>query len=318
MRSLALVALLLSLAASASANVLWRGDYETGDFSQWTGVDGLAARLTLVQSPARQGSYALRAELHQGDVASSGTRNELKLATPGFYEVEGNDKWYAWSTLFPADFPAPATWQVFTQWHHSGCCGSPPVEFDVVGETVQLAHDGGTILWKAPLVRDVWHDFVVHVFWSSSSGYLELYYDGAKVLDRTPLQTLYPGEYAYLKQGLYRDASIAPVGVVYHDGMVMGTSLADVAPQLSAPPPAPAPDAGTPAPDPVPPPPVATASDAGVAVQASGVGFPSGGCSQGVGSPLALIGLLAAGFSLRRPRGRRRRGDEAVHRTSLV
>src|SRR5205085_1706415 len=56
--------------------------------------------------------------------------------------------------------------------------------------------------------------------------------------------TLNSGQYTYLKQGLYRDASIADVGVVYHDGMVMGTTLADVAPALANPPPAP--DAGTP------------------------------------------------------------------------
>jgi hypothetical protein len=305
MRMLALPALLLGLSTAASASVLWRGDYETGDLSQWTRVDGLASRLSIVQAPARQGKYALRAELHQGDVASSGTRNELALATSQFYEVEGNDKWYAWSTLFPADFPAPATWQVFTQWHHSGCCGSPPVEFDVLGETIQLSHDGSTILWHTPLVRGVWHDFVVHVYWSESNGYVELYYDGQKVLERTPVQTLHPGEYAYMKQGLYREASISPVGVVYHDGMVMGTTLADVEPQLAAPPPpppAPVPDGGTPdnpapVPDPAPAPPTTVAADGGIPVQTSAaVTFPSGGCSQGAGRPLALIGLLAAGL----------------------
>jgi Polysaccharide lyase len=312
MRLLALPALLVCLSTAASASVLWRGDYETGDFSQWTSIDGLSSRLSIVQSPVHQGKYALRAELHQGDLASSGTRNELVLSASSFSEVEGNDRWYAWSTMFPADFPAPNTWQVFTQWHHSGCCGSPPVEFDVLGETIQLAHDGGTILWSTPLVRGVWHDFAVHVYWSSSSGYVELYYDGAKVLDRTAVQTLYPGTYAYMKQGLYRDASIAPIGVVYHDGMTMGTTLADVAPQLLAPPPpppAPVPDAGTPdvpapvpaAPDPLPP--VSVATDAGVPVRVAAVTLPAGGCSQGSGGPLALIGLLAGGLLARRRRG---------------
>ena len=310
MRLLALPALLLCLSSAASASILWRGDYETGDVTQWTSVDGIASRLTVVPSPTRQGKYALRVELHQGDVSSSGTRNELVLSASQLTEVEGNDRWYAWSTLFPSDFPAPATWQVFTQWHHSGCCGSPPVEFDVLGETIQLAHDGSTILWSTPLVRNAWHDFVLHVYWSATGGYVELYYDGKKVLDRTSVQTLYPGEYAYMKQGLYRNASISPVGVVFHDGMTMGTSLADVAPQLAAPPPppppAPVPDAGTsdspasdagtpPAPDPTGP---------AVSVQASTpVVLPGGGCAQGSSGPLAALGLLA--LVLLRP-GRRK------------
>jgi hypothetical protein len=302
MRLLALPVLVVAVASSASANVLWRGDYETGDLSQWAGVEGLTSRLTIVQSPVRQGTYALRTELHQGEYANNGTRNEVENSSAQFNEVEGNDKWYAWSTMFASDFPAPNTWQVFTQWHHSGLTGSPPLEFDVLGETIQLAHNGGTTLWRTPLVRGVWHDFVVHVFWSSTNGYVDLYYDGTKVLDHQATPTLNPGEYTYLKQGLYRDASIADVGVVYHDGMVMGTTLADVAPSLANPPPAPVPDAGTPdlpdagtrSPDPATP-------DAGAPVKASSVYMLPGGCSHISPSSFAILGLVVGAFlALRR------------------
>ena len=302
MRLLALPVLALAFSTAASADVLWRGDYETGDLSQWAHIDGRPDRLTVVQSPVRQGKYALRVELHQGDFSSSGTRNEVENSSSQWNEVEGNDKWYAWSTMFPSDFPAPNTWQVFTQWHHSGCCGSPPVEFDVYGETIQLAHKGSTILWNTPLVRGVWHDFVVHVHWSSTSGFVDLYYDGTKVLDHMPVQTLNPGEYTYMKQGLYRDASISPVAVVYHDGMVMGTSLADVAPALAAPQPPPAPPGGgTDLPD------GGTSvdpTDGGIAVKGSSMDqIPSGGCAHGSGNALCVIGVLAGAlFVLRRRR----------------
>jgi MYXO-CTERM domain-containing protein len=276
--------------------------------SQWDRVDGLTGMLTVQQSVVHQGRYALRVELHQGQVSSSGTRNELELA--GHLETEGTDKWYAWSTLFPADYPSNNTWQVFTQFHHTGCCGSPPVEFDVMGERIQLAHNGDTVLWTAPLVRGVWHDFAVHVYWSSTAGFVELWYDGQQVLGKTSVQTLYPGQQAYLKQGLYWNASITSVGVLYHDGMVMGTSLADVAPQLVAPPPppppAPVPDAGTPD-VPANPAPVTSdpaAADAGVSsVQAASVaGFPEGGCSHTSGGSLAVLGLVALGFFASRRR----------------
>jgi hypothetical protein len=274
MRLLALPVTILTLAGAASATVLWRGDYETGNLSQWTGYQGIQSRFSFVQSPVRQGGTALRVELHQGDVAFGGTRNEV--SNEGRPEVEGNDRWYAWSTLFPADFPAPQTWQVFTQWHHSGCCGSPPLEFSVLGETIRVTHQGEQIFWSTPLVRGAWHDFVIHVYFSSSAGYIELWYDGHRALDKTAVQTLNPGETDYLKQGLYRDASISPVGVVYHDGMIEGTSLADVAPQLAA--------------DGVPAPPTATS------------GFPSSGCSSTAVGTLALLGLLALAMPQRRRR----------------
>ena len=305
MRLLALPVLVVAVAPSASANVLWRGDYETGDLSQWAGVEGLTSRLTIVQSPVRQGKYALRTELHQGDFANSGTRNEVENSSAQYNEVEGNDKWYAWSTMFASDFPAPNTWQVFTQWHHSGLTGSPPLEFDVLGETIQLAHNGGTILWRTPLVRGVWHDFVVHVFWSSTNGYVDLYYDGTKVLAHQATPTLNSGQYTYLKQGLYRDASIADVGVVYHDGMVMGTTLADVAPALANPPPAP--DAGTPelpAPDAGTNSPVTPSPDAGVSLKSSSVYMLPGGCSHVSPSSLAVLGLFAGALLVLRRRRR--------------
>jgi MYXO-CTERM domain-containing protein len=321
MRTLALFAL-ISVSTAASANVLWRGDYETGDLSQWDKVDGLTSRLTVESSVVRQGSHALRVELHQGDVSSSGTRNEVVESDPAHYESEGNDRWYAWSTLFPADYPSNNTWQVFTQWHHTGCCGSPPVEFSVVGEHIQLGHDGSsTILWTTPLVRGVWHDFVVHVYWSSTEGYVELYYDGQMVLGKTSVQTLYPGEQAYMKQGLYWNAAITSVGVLYHDGMVTGTSLADVAPQLAAPPvapPAPPPPPGAPdnpaPPAPPAPEPVTTPQPAGPGLAAPATparrslaaSLGEGGCSHASPGSLAALGLLALGsIAARRRRARK-------------
>jgi hypothetical protein len=303
LRRLAAAAALCLLSFQARASVVWRGDFETDDLSQWSSVDGLASRLTVVPSPVRQGSYALRVEVRSGDFASNGNRNELVRDVP---ETEGMDRYYAWSTMFDASYPIASTWQVFTQWHHSGCCGSPPLEFDVDGQNLSLSRNpppvsGGTTtsLWSTPLVRGVWHDFVLHVIWSSNPdlGFIELWYDGNKAIDRKAVQTLFPGMVNYLKQGLYRDSSITAVGVVYHDGMTVGTTLGDVAPQLVPPPPPPpdagTPDAGTPDSGPAPqpdsgPPPVLRS------------GIPAQGCS----SAGPAGGLLIAAFALLRP-GRR-------------
>ena len=50
--------LLFISAATVSAEVIWRGDFETGDTSQWKGApkDGV----TVVKEPVRAGKYALR------------------------------------------------------------------------------------------------------------------------------------------------------------------------------------------------------------------------------------------------------------------
>ncbi|HWE23800.1 MAG TPA: polysaccharide lyase [Myxococcales bacterium] len=295
MRCLLIVAGICLAAAQARASVVWRGDFESDNLSQWDGIEGLTSRLTVVSSPLRQGRYALRTELRNGDIASNGNRNELVRLVP---IGEGLEEYYAWSTMFDPSYPSESSWQVFTQWHHSGCCGSPPIEFDIHGETLALdsnVRNPMVTLWSTPLVRGVWHDFVFHVVWSSNPdlGLVELWYDGQKVIEAKAWQTLYPGQTNYLKQGLYRDSAIVPTAVLYHDGMTIGTTLADVAPQLLPPPPA---DGGTP--DPVVPP-AGGSSPPGLE---SGAGFQGGGgCSSAGGAS----GLLIAAFALLKPRRRR-------------
>ena len=53
-----LLALLFVSATTVSAEVIWRGDFETGDTKQWKGApkDGV----TVVKDPVREGKYALR------------------------------------------------------------------------------------------------------------------------------------------------------------------------------------------------------------------------------------------------------------------
>ncbi|MGE6759465.1 heparin lyase I family protein [Corallococcus interemptor] len=214
------------------SGIVWRGDFESGDRSQWDGTQMMSSdRLQVIPSPVREGGFALKATVKQGDdpINSSGNRNEIFKQTK---EPSGSEYWYRWSTRFAPDFPSVNTWQLFTQWHHDGCCGSPPVEFYVYGEEMRLNIGGspGTIVWRTPLVRNAWHDFIFHVKWSPNAtvGFVELYYNGNLVLPKRYIATQFSGQLNYLKIGLYRNDTVAPVGVVYHDGWVMGRSKADV------------------------------------------------------------------------------------------
>lgn len=216
--------------SGSGSGVVWRGDFETGDRTQWSGTQMVSSdRLQVVSSPARQGGYAIKVTVKQGDnpISASGNRNELVKMTN---EKEGDEYFYRWSTMWASDYPSAATWQLFTQWHHSGDSGSPPVEFYVNGETIYLRVQGSTVVWSTKLVRGQWQDFIFHVKWSANSsvGFVELYYNGQLVLPKRYVATMYSGQTNYLKVGLYRNSTIAPTGVVYHDGWVQGRSLTDV------------------------------------------------------------------------------------------
>ncbi len=219
-------------APATGASVVWRGDFETGDHTQWDRTQMVSSdRLAVVSSPVRQGRHALKATVRQGDdpINSSGNRNELVKMTR---EAVGSEYYYRWSTMFAPDFPSARTWQLFAQWHHEGCCGSPPVEFYVYGEEVRLnvGGDPGVIVWKAPLVRGQWQDFIFHVKWSPDArvGFVELYHNGQLVLPKRNIATMYSGMLNYLKVGLYRSDTVTRTGIVYHDGWTMARSLQDV------------------------------------------------------------------------------------------
>lgn len=243
MRKLSLLSLLMVLPTVASASVLWKGDFETGNSSQWTKEERVNSnRLMVVSDRVREGSYAMRAQVDQGDrpIQASGNRNELVYVGEEYApaKAEGAVRVYAWSTLFNEDYPSVNTWQVFTQWHHTGLNGSPPVEFYVIGEQMRMRVGGSNSrdLWSAPLQRGAWNDFVVHIKWSSNpnEGFVELYHNGQLVVPRVVMATMYPGDGIYLKQGLYRNATVAAQGVVYHDGFTVATDVADVLPGATA------------------------------------------------------------------------------------
>ncbi len=248
-RLLKLAPFALLLPTLASASVVWKGDFETGNRSQWDREQTVSSsRLQVVTSPVREGRYALKTIVRQGDdpINASGNRNELLYMGQ---EPSGSEYFYKWSTLFPSGFPRSSKWQVFTQWHHDGDGGSPPLEFFIIDDEMRLRAGGvdGPVVWRAPLQREQWNDFILHVKWSADPkvGFVELYHNGELVLPLRKVATQFSGQRNYLKLGLYRDESISPEGVVFHDGFTMATKLEDVMPPVVA---TPTPEA-TPAPE---------------------------------------------------------------------
>ncbi|MFZ5472299.1 MAG: polysaccharide lyase, partial [Myxococcota bacterium] len=287
------------------ATVVWRGDFETGDLSQWSKAQQVSPdRLQVVTSPVREGAYALKATVRQGDdpIGASGNRNELVYFGN---EAAGSEYFYKWSTMFASDYPSASTWQLFAQWHHFGCCGSPPVQLIVNGERLILAGVGQEV-WSAPLQRGKWYDFVFHVKWSADPrvGFMELWVDGELALPKTSVATMFAGDSNYLKLGLYRNDTIAPVGVVFHDGFLQASTLEDVIPpKPPPPPPAPPPPVNEPLPAAPPEPTPVPANEEAVSpfeLESSPDEKPlpadsGGGCAAGragVTGLLALLGVL--------------------------
>lgn len=230
---------LLLVPGLASASIAFKGDFETGDLSQWDRQQSVAPDRLQVQSElVREGNHALKVTVRRGDdpINASGNRNELVRFDGA---SEGSEFYYGWSTLFPEDYPMVPNWQVFMQWHHSGNNGAPPVRFALgcsaadcgapMPDTLFFIVNGKNVWMKTPVTRGEWHDFVLHVKWSAnrSVGFVELWYDGKLVVPKTYTRTMFSSnDTNYLKVGLYRDAAVQPTQVMYHDGLVQAKTYA--------------------------------------------------------------------------------------------
>jgi polysaccharide lyase-like protein len=239
--ALVMLACISGFAGSAEAAIGWRGNFETGSFSQWDlGVQALQGPAEVVSTRARDGRYSARFEVRPNPDpdARGGERSEILTQTG---EQAGAESWWAWSTYFGEDFrPTEGThWNIFTDWHNTAPSGQANVHFEVntltSPWTIQMRTFGGQqdqnqqIFVLSDFKRNAWVDFVFHVRWApDNTGFVEAWVDGRHVLPRTNTPTIYEGQGVYLKQGLYRDRS-SVTSVVYHDAMRRGTSFADVA-----------------------------------------------------------------------------------------
>jgi hypothetical protein len=233
-----LFALLLGSAAASPANaiILKRLDYETGSFSQWSAIQADPGDATIVRSPVHQGRFAARFIVRPGDnpIGMTGERAEVYWTTG---EHEGTESWWAWSTYFPTGFrPNPnSSWNIFTQWHHTGGTCTNPVSFEVNNYSsparLRLRVWGGRLasdcqpsfrrVWNfAILRRSRWYNFVFHVKWSSSRsiGFVKLWVNGRVKIPKTHVANLYRGQGVYVKQGFYRGSSRLTT-TIYHDGL---------------------------------------------------------------------------------------------------
>jgi polysaccharide lyase-like protein len=233
--SLALAGALCLLAApAASAQVLKRLDFESGSLRQWTDVQAVPGRISVVPSPVRQGHFASRFVVKPGDhPVPGGERAELMWWS---HEHAGKTSWWRWSTYFPTDFhPNGDAWNIFTQWHQTGDSCVPPVRFlvDNYSSPARLRID----VWSGRLnqttctpqykhhwflgrlVRNHWYNFVVKFKWSpyKSHGYVHVSVNGKTKVSKH-IATLYKGMGVYVKQGFYRGDS-SKTTTIYHDGM---------------------------------------------------------------------------------------------------
>jgi hypothetical protein len=235
------VILCLTLANSLSGQILFRGDFETGDFSQWerTGTRGQHVKpgnVDLVTDIARRGKYAVRMTIHPQDVFND-RQLRVQLGGPRITVEEGAETFLRFS-LFVAN--APKDRDNFFYWE-----GAPPPRYNnVMTWWLEPSPDGATkirygtgnlgrngVEWESDFSVGEWHDLVMAIRWSEDpqQGRVRLWFDRKPVLDK-PLRTKGPEQVYFCQPGIHRSPHSPAVDSIYLDEFILGATLKDVLP----------------------------------------------------------------------------------------
>jgi hypothetical protein len=260
---LAAAALFAPAAAEAAVSpsageVTWRGDFETGDISQFAGSPPQCftqntSTCAVVTSPVRQGAYAGKFTTNATDNPRATQRAMVFGQPPG--EQDGGESYYAFAVMFPTGFKTPS-WLDFLEFdvkNHSvlGCNmeeffasydDAPPAHQVFLRICAGSASNPQETTFKVQDGLNIgqWNEYVFHVRWRhDTSGLIEVWHrvqggTFAKVVTYNGATDYFdpawtqPVELGF-EYGMYRSGDAGGQQSVYHDGLVRGTSFDAVA-----------------------------------------------------------------------------------------
>jgi MYXO-CTERM domain-containing protein len=218
-----------SLALPAQAEVLFRGDMETGDLKQWSYLlkeEGLSVVTDIVA----EGKYAAKVTISNKELWTNGlNRVEVQHKPDNAYLTEGKEIYYGFSFYLPAKLTA-ANHQIL-YWETTETY-QQVLQLAVEGERMRFATQKPSwkVHWEADgkATAGKWHRIVLHIKWSANAdmGQVDLWFNGEQVVTAGKAQT-FLGTPAFAQHGILRD-TIADVETLYFDDARAGTTLEDV------------------------------------------------------------------------------------------
>ncbi|MDQ2076462.1 polysaccharide lyase [Marinimicrobium sp. ABcell2] len=241
-RSLTLSLALTLAAATQADDMVWRGDFSTGDLSQWDNLIH-AQGLSVQDKCTYRGDWA-------GKVTITGdeeflwngredlNRTEFKYQPDAEYTREGEDTYFGWSFYLPETLTESrhelGYWESDQSWQQI-------FRFNIVGSTFGFqASRAPEPFWEETdfASAGVWRDVAMHIHWSTDpeKGFVDVWLDG-EPKGREYFQTLANAEDPMFVQiGILRNQQPTPETILVDNarhGHSLEAVLADVKPSES-------------------------------------------------------------------------------------
>ncbi len=230
--------LIFLLSCTASAEVLFKANFETGDLSEWsnTGTRGQNAtprNIQVVSDIVQSGKYAGKFTIHEDDIFNA-QQLRVQVGGPKITVEEGSDTYMSFH-LYMAD--APKDRDNFFYWE-----GTPPPRYNNVMTWWVEPKEGGTSIkygtgnlgrngthWEADFTTGKWHHLAMHIHWSEDGekGNTRLWFDGVLVLDKK-LKTKGAETIYFCQPGIHRSPHKPSVDSIYFDNFILADKLEEV------------------------------------------------------------------------------------------
>lgn len=220
------------------AEEIWRGDFETGDTSQYTSItnpdDGNVNYMSIVDEPTVQGQNSCRILLDEDATFPNGLKRvELSYSPAAEVTAEGETTYFAWSFYVPETISSD-TETTIGYWE-SHISYQQIMQIVLIGDDLRIATQRPG--WEQRyygtdvITPGTWHRIAMRVAWHAqpTDDVFDVWLDGMQIVSNVNASTLDGDRANFVQFGLLRGAepfTDAPVIIV--DDAVMGTTLEDV------------------------------------------------------------------------------------------
>ena len=201
----------------------FNGDFETGDTSQYLEVQAPEGRVTVVESPVGEGSYAGRFEYQEGDPKAAGGHRAEVIPDREF--GTGETLFFRHLLYLPYASIDFNHYLILCQWHDTSE-GSPPLTLQTFEEEGKKrlfigSGDSKSVYYEFDIPGDSeWFELVYRIDFAKEGGSMEVWLNGESLGEVTGINTL-GTEPTNWKLGIYRSSSAEGTTVVLHDGVAI-------------------------------------------------------------------------------------------------
>ncbi|MEA5497926.1 polysaccharide lyase [Limnoraphis robusta] len=251
------------VARSDNRNLIFVGDFESRDFSQFTDArwEHTKKKVDIVTDPVRYGQYAAKLMLdrvkHRDEI---NYRTDL-VPTKGsgyLYQNIGHEYWYGFSTFIPENWKPDMQSELIAQFHGIEDEGESPRQpmlaiyiyrenYTIKKRWDSSANSNNTDLdtknsrrlWSNKVIYDRgrWVDWVFHIKWSfNADGFVQIWKNDQKIVEDQGANCYNDKKGPYFRFGIYKwpwrideiqAPSVVTQRVVYFDEIRIGNKEAN-------------------------------------------------------------------------------------------